>query len=87
MPVGAFRPVLAEDLTETIERNIVQRTWGRIHQLSVQLCDDRILVRGRTPSYYVKQLAIQGALEALDDDAPHLDINIDVEADLPHRVP
>jgi 3-oxoacyl-[acyl-carrier-protein] synthase III len=51
---------------DTIERLINQRTGGRIHRLQVELKDSQLVVRGRTTSYYVKQLALQAALDALD---------------------
>jgi len=62
-----------------IERLIRQRTWGRVAQLQVQRVDERIIVRGYTSSYYVKQLAIQAALEALGGvNSPHLEVDIEV---------
>jgi len=81
-------PVQAGDLSQSIERHINQRTWGRIHRLAVEVEDDLVLIRGWAPTYYMKQLAIQGALEALEhDDFTHLQVDIDVATDLPHPAP
>src|SRR5262249_37085773 len=53
------------DLGQIIERRIVERTWGRIRQLRVGVCAERVVVHGQTLCYYAKQLAIQAVLEAL----------------------
>jgi hypothetical protein len=52
-------------LIQALERQIVQRTWGRLHQLAVEQIEGRLIVRGCAPSYYVKQLTIQAVLETL----------------------
>ena len=51
------------ELEEDLERRIVQRTWGRIHQLHVERDGDQVIVRGYSPSYYVKQLALLAVQE------------------------
>ena len=55
------------DLELAVERQITARTWGRIRQLSVQAAPARLLVKGRTHSYYAKQLAILAILELLGE--------------------
>ena len=52
-------------LAQTIERHIIERTWGRIHQLQVEVDWEHVVVRGSTTTYYSKQLAIQAVLEVL----------------------
>jgi hypothetical protein len=52
-------------LEQTIELRINQRTWGCLHQLRVEVRGDRVVLHGYTSRYYIKQLAIQAALEAL----------------------
>ena len=54
-------------LGQIIERRIVERTWGRIRQLRVGVCAERVVVHGQTLCYYANQLAIQAVLEALRD--------------------
>ena len=54
------------ELLWNLERQIVQRTLGRVRDLHVETQDNRVVVRGFTPSYFVKQLAIQASLEVLD---------------------
>ena len=73
------------DLRQVVEANIISRTWGRIHRLEVEATEDRVVVRGCAPSYYVKQLAIQAVLESLSvSDAPLVEVEIDViAAELP----
>jgi len=79
MPVDVTQHAGHDQLTQSIERQVARRTWGRVHRLAVEVSDDRVLVRGWTPSYYVKQLAIQGALEVLGDaGAPRLQVDIAV---------
>jgi hypothetical protein len=67
----------SEDLAQAIERQIVQRTWGRIHRLQVEVIDDRVVVHGYTQSYYSKQLALEGVLDVIDDSTRvELDIHV-----------
>jgi hypothetical protein len=74
---AATRP--AEQLAEIIERQVVQRTWGRIHRLAVEVIGDRVIVHGCTTTYYSKQLALEGALEALGStDSSHVELDIHV---------
>jgi hypothetical protein len=77
------RPAVA-DLSWLVERQIVQRTSGQVHQLAVDVTEERVAVRGWTRSYYTKQLAIQGCLEALEGIGPlALDVDIEVGSDQP----
>ncbi len=68
------------ELLWNLERQIVQRTLGRVRDLQLETKDNRVVVRGFTPSYFMKQLAIQAALEVLDlEQTPReLDIQLDV---------
>lgn len=73
-----------EELERSIERQIVQRTWSRIHRLQVELVDGRIVVHGCTSSYYVKQLALQGVLDVLGSaDSVCVDLDIEVASIAP----
>jgi len=73
-----------EELERSIERQIVQRTWSRIHRLQVELVDARIVVHGCTSSYYVKQLALQGVLDVLGSaDSVRVDLDIEVASIAP----
>ena len=75
MPISESKfPTRGPELEEDLERRIIQRTWGRIHQLHVEWNGDRVIVRGYSPSYYVKQLALV-AVQELGDTLPvELDI-------------
>jgi hypothetical protein len=50
---------------QAITRRIRERTYGRIDLLEVVVNGDTVIVRGRAPSYYLKQLALQGVLDVL----------------------
>lgn len=72
-------PFGGTNLQQFAERLIVQRSWGRVHGLHVELLSDRLVVHGRTSTYYAKQLALEGAMEALastDVSAVELDIQV-----------
>jgi hypothetical protein len=64
------------ELEEDLERRIVQRTWGRIHRLQVERNGDQVIVRGYSPSYYVKQLAVLAVQEMGQAVQVHLDIQV-----------
>lgn len=53
----------AEHLTvRQVERAVRERTDRRIRDLHVRLCGDELIVSGRAPTYYLKQLATHAAL-------------------------
>jgi hypothetical protein len=57
-------------LVRAIERHIVRRAWGRIRELEVEVKDGLIFIRGFAPSYFLKQLALQGVLDLIDPAGP-----------------
>lgn len=63
-------------LEETIEREIARRTWSRVHSLRVEVQPGRVTVRGWTPSYYIKQLALAAVQENCGDRRPVIDIQV-----------
>jgi hypothetical protein len=65
-------------LQEVLEPRLQQRTWGRLRDLRVQILGNRVIVQGQTDSYYVKQLAIQTLLDALEGSEWIPDVEIDV---------
>jgi hypothetical protein len=50
-------PSLPKERSEKLERHILDRTGRRVHGLHVEVRDEQVVLRGRTSSYYVKQLA------------------------------
>jgi hypothetical protein len=67
------------EFADSMEREIIQRTWGRIHRLQVEVWGNRLHVYGYTPTYYVKQLAIQAVLEKQESTGgPPVDVDIEV---------
>jgi hypothetical protein len=66
-------------LSQAIERSIERRTCRRVHDLHVEVSDNRVMVDGATESYYIKQLAIQGVFEILRSaDGTEVMVNIQV---------
>jgi hypothetical protein len=63
------------ELEEDLERRIIQRTWGRIHRLEVERQDGEVVVRGYSPSYYLKQLA----LSAVQEVGPVVPVRFDIQ--------
>jgi len=65
MLLETLTPAARAELERTLERRLIQRTWGRIRRLRVEVNEDRVVVHGSTPSYYVKQLALAAILDTL----------------------
>ena len=54
-------------LQAELERFVQDRTGRRVHDLAVEVCPEGVVIRGRTSTYYVKQLAQHGIREVLPD--------------------
>jgi hypothetical protein len=68
-------------LEQAIKGQIVRRTWGRIQALKVEVTDNRVIVRGRAPCYYIEQLALQGVLDVIGSAAAmRIELNIQVSS-------
>jgi hypothetical protein len=50
-------PNLPSERCAELARHILDRTGRRVHGLRVEVRDERVVLRGRASSYYVKQLA------------------------------
>ena len=50
-------------IEEIVEREVRLRTSGRIRGLEVRVADGQVVIRGRTSTYYAKQLVTHAALE------------------------
>jgi hypothetical protein len=55
----------AEQLHGELERQIHVRTGRRIRELVIELLPERIVLRGRANSFYLKQLAQHGVRDVL----------------------
>ena len=64
------------DLTSTIKHRIHSRTHGRVWNLHVEFDGKAVVLRGRTSTYYTKQLAQHGALEILSGQPVVNDIEV-----------
>jgi hypothetical protein len=77
MVMANTRTALAgPELEEAVERQITQRTWGRVHHLLVEQRSDRVVIHGHSPTYYVKQLALSAAQEVCPTVPVELDIQV-----------
>jgi len=56
---------LSTDLHQELERCVHARTGGRIRDLAIELCPERVILRGYTSTFYVKQLAQHGVRDML----------------------
>jgi len=54
-------------LQEELERQVSLRTGRRVRNLAVELEAERIVLRGQTTTYHIKQLAQHGILDMFPD--------------------
>ena len=52
-------------MTSQIEHEVQKRTLGRIRDLRVQFIGRKVVIHGRSATYYAKQLAQHGVLDVL----------------------
>jgi hypothetical protein len=45
---------------QQLEHHVLWRTGGRIRNLAIELQPERVILRGKVTSYYIKQLAQHG---------------------------
>ena len=77
----------AAELEQAIERQILQRTWGRIHRLQVEVIGERVIIHGCTQSYHSKQLALEAVLDVIGAAGPaQVDLEIHVAGNSPAAV-
>jgi hypothetical protein len=57
-------------LRSELERVVQMRTGRRVRHLAIDVFPERVILRGRTTSYYVKQLAQHGVRDLL----PHVSL-------------
>jgi hypothetical protein len=55
----------AEELLHELERLVLVRTSRRVRDLHIEVSAERVVLRGRTSSFYIKQLAQHGVREIL----------------------
>jgi hypothetical protein len=53
--------------TKELKRLVEERTHFRVRDVFVEMDRDQIVLRGRTHSFHVKQLAQQGILDVLPE--------------------
>lgn len=56
--------MVASSLNE-LERHVQTVTGRRVRNLTIELRPERVILRGTTPTYYVKQLAQHGIRDML----------------------
>ena len=63
-------------LAEEIEGLVQRRTGGQIRGLHVEVYGDRVIITGRTSTYYAKQLAQHAAMDAAGHDCLSNEIEV-----------
>jgi hypothetical protein len=58
-------PFSPPHLHKELEDCILARTGRRVRDLKIELCPERVVLRGHAESYYVKQLAQHGVRDVL----------------------
>lgn len=51
------------EMIDRVEARIIRRTGGQVRDLYVELVGERIVLRGRSRTYHIKQLAQEAALD------------------------
>lgn len=54
-------------LVEIVQQNVADRTRRRVKNLSVEMDNGAVVIRGKADSFHVKQLALHGAREAMPE--------------------
>jgi hypothetical protein len=55
----------SKQLHRELEQSVLARTGRRIRDLMIELSAERVVLRGRATTYYLKQLAQHGIREVL----------------------
>ncbi len=63
-------------IAERIEQVVRNRTGGVIRELRVHVYDNSVVIEGRAPSYYSKQLATHAAFDVLNGETLTNDIEV-----------
>lgn len=67
------------DRADRMKRWIDQRTWGRVQDIHVEVCDGRMIITGRARTHYARQLVLAAAMESLGQDHHCVEIEVCVE--------
>ena len=82
MAVDASTPLDGKHLQEAIERHIAQLCGTLVQNLHVDALPDRVVIRGHTRSYYLKQLALRSALHVCRlNNAFPVELQVEVDSD------
>ncbi len=69
---------MTPDLIEQIGHAIRERTNGRLRDARITVTDETVTLHGFAPSFYLKQLALEGARSALGERPFRLQLEITV---------
>jgi hypothetical protein len=70
----------ADDLEQTLRRQIDSRTWGGVSQLQIRVQPGCAFVTGRTSSYYLKQLALDAVKDVVRP-LPSVRVTVDIQVE------
>ena len=73
---GSIQPGNLDCCCELIEHLIVEKTAGMIHDLSIDVVEETVILNGKTDRYYHKQLATQSLMEKFSNVVLHNDIEV-----------
>jgi hypothetical protein len=68
---------LPKRLDELVAERVLARTGRRVLDLSVEVTDETVTLRGRARSFHVKQLALNGVRDVLPNAALRNDIRVE----------
>lgn len=77
LPEHASANESTAELLQQWSRLVLQRTHQRLSDLSLNLQQNAIRIQGIAPSYYVKQLALEGLMMCID--RQHLTIHDSIQ--------
>ncbi len=80
------RPPQRSEFEDAVVHRILHRTNGRVQTLEVEVIGNRVIIRGITTSYHLKQLAIQSVIDVISAN-PGVTIEIDMQVSVVARLP
>lgn len=83
MSSTTLAPADFQEAERLITSRIHDRTFRRVQQLTVHIDPERLTIRGVAPVFYVKQLVIRAAQEALVGIDLDLQLEVDVTVSAP----
>lgn len=55
------------NFVEIVQKSVVSQTRRRVKDLHVEVTEDTVVIRGKTDSFHIKQLALHGVREVMPE--------------------